>query len=309
MNYKEVYNSLIESRRNRILDENEYYERHHIIPKCIGGDDCKENIVMLTGREHFLAHAILALAYPKHKGLANAIMAMKQKWPARKMVDYTINSRIYERLKKQWIELHSGENHHLYGKTHSPEAKRKISEARKGTFPAKDVDGKIIMVHVDDPRVLSGELKHHTFQRIKSEKECADIKARTQGYDNPNARSITDEEMVNRAISFYLENDKIWDNEKWYQICKEENIPAFTFGRMRFGGKGKEEFIKRIEAIVGPITYYEKRKDPKWREEFRKNMKKKNFGWFYNEELKKNAQFNKDNPPEGWKRGRKLEWH
>jgi hypothetical protein len=35
------------------------HERHHIIPKSIGGSNSKNNIVYLTFREHFLAHWLL----------------------------------------------------------------------------------------------------------------------------------------------------------------------------------------------------------------------------------------------------------
>jgi hypothetical protein len=36
-----------------------YCEKHHIIPKCLGGSNDPSNIVALTAREHFLAHWLL----------------------------------------------------------------------------------------------------------------------------------------------------------------------------------------------------------------------------------------------------------
>jgi hypothetical protein len=36
-----------------------YTERHHIIPKCIGGTDEPSNIVRLSAREHYIAHRLL----------------------------------------------------------------------------------------------------------------------------------------------------------------------------------------------------------------------------------------------------------
>ena len=60
MNYKWHYDKLIETRKllNR-RKEDKYYELHHIIPKCKGGDNKKENLILLTAREHFLAHWLL----------------------------------------------------------------------------------------------------------------------------------------------------------------------------------------------------------------------------------------------------------
>jgi hypothetical protein len=42
MNYQKIYNQIIERAQNRILEG--YVEKHHIIPKCLGGLDNKELI-------------------------------------------------------------------------------------------------------------------------------------------------------------------------------------------------------------------------------------------------------------------------
>lgn len=36
-----------------------YTERHHVLPRSLGGTDDHDNIVILTGREHFIAHFLL----------------------------------------------------------------------------------------------------------------------------------------------------------------------------------------------------------------------------------------------------------
>jgi hypothetical protein len=74
MNYKLHYNNLIERSKNRILKC--YFEKHHILPKCIGGKDNKENLVNLTAREHFIAHILLSKIYPNEYGLIKAINIM-----------------------------------------------------------------------------------------------------------------------------------------------------------------------------------------------------------------------------------------
>ena len=42
---------------------NGYVERHHILPRALGGTDDSSNLVALTAREHFLAHMLLAKIY------------------------------------------------------------------------------------------------------------------------------------------------------------------------------------------------------------------------------------------------------
>jgi hypothetical protein len=51
-------------------------ERHHVLPKCMGGTDEKCNIVMLTAKEHFISHKILARMHPEVYGLWQAVIAM-----------------------------------------------------------------------------------------------------------------------------------------------------------------------------------------------------------------------------------------
>jgi hypothetical protein len=61
MNYSKHYTLLIERAKIRTLDC--YKETHHVIPKCIGGDDSSSNLVDLTAREHYIAHILLAKMY------------------------------------------------------------------------------------------------------------------------------------------------------------------------------------------------------------------------------------------------------
>ena len=41
------------------LPTTEYVEKHHIIPKSMGGNNSNENIAILTAREHFVCHLLL----------------------------------------------------------------------------------------------------------------------------------------------------------------------------------------------------------------------------------------------------------
>lgn len=74
MNYQNIYDSLIKRAKTRSLVG--YSETHHIIPKCLGGKDNKENLVELTPEEHYLAHQLLVKIHPKNYKLAFAANAM-----------------------------------------------------------------------------------------------------------------------------------------------------------------------------------------------------------------------------------------
>ena len=74
MNYTRIYESIINRAKERTLTDG--YERHHIIPRCLGGTDDKENLVKLTPEEHYVAHQLLTKMYPAHSGLAYAAILM-----------------------------------------------------------------------------------------------------------------------------------------------------------------------------------------------------------------------------------------
>lgn len=59
--YSKWYIALVETAKQkcRYRITGEYYEKHHIIPKSLGGNDTSDNLVLLTAREHFIAHACL----------------------------------------------------------------------------------------------------------------------------------------------------------------------------------------------------------------------------------------------------------
>jgi hypothetical protein len=59
MNYFLAYQRLVAKAKARVCPEG-YVERHHILPKALGGSDDSSNLVALTAREHFLAHVLLA---------------------------------------------------------------------------------------------------------------------------------------------------------------------------------------------------------------------------------------------------------
>lgn len=77
------YNSIINLAKSqqRNKDNNIYFESHHIIPKCMGGTYGKENLVLLTGREHFICHLLLCkmVEYKSQEyfKLVNAILYFK----------------------------------------------------------------------------------------------------------------------------------------------------------------------------------------------------------------------------------------
>jgi hypothetical protein len=145
MNYQKIYNQLINNAKDRILDS--YTESHHIIPKCLGGDNSKENLVNLTPEEHYIAHQLLVKLYPNNKKIIFAAHMMTVSNGRR-------NNKTYGWVRRKMSEAQSGKGNHMYGKTltdderkargssgeanpfygrnHSEESKKKISDSKLG---------------------------------------------------------------------------------------------------------------------------------------------------------------------------------
>lgn len=57
--YTVWYYSIIDNAKLRSLPKDTYIEKHHIIPRSMGGDDHNSNLVNLTAREHYICHYLL----------------------------------------------------------------------------------------------------------------------------------------------------------------------------------------------------------------------------------------------------------
>jgi len=132
MNYFTIYNNLINKAKSqqRIWhcekdSDGTYYERHHIVPRCMGGEGAlwehktHPNIVLLTAREHFIAHLLLHRAYPEEIRLQRALWALVN-FKKGKLV----SAKLYAEVKALMVSS-------LVGRAVSDETKQKLSEARK----------------------------------------------------------------------------------------------------------------------------------------------------------------------------------
>jgi hypothetical protein len=180
MNYKRQYDNII----SRALLENRkrgefYYEMHHIVPKCLGGLNNKENLVLLTAKEHYVCHHLLYKLHPHHRGIVYSFWRMSNR------LHIKITSTVYENLKilnSKFVTESNKKRKHTkeskdkisksklsksWGK-HSKESKDKISKSNKGK-PLTDKRKENIS------KALSGE-KHMFFGKKCSEQRKESIR-------------------------------------------------------------------------------------------------------------------------------------
>lgn len=124
MNYQKIYDNLIKKRVEN--PPTEKFERHHIVPKSLGGSNKKENIVKLTYREHYIAHLLLCRIHrstPNYYPMLRALSMMRAGRDDEKIK----NSRMFAYFRGDFVKMMSesqtGEGNSQYGKSwyHHPE--------------------------------------------------------------------------------------------------------------------------------------------------------------------------------------------
>ena len=171
--YKKLYTRLIDAAKteHRLKNNGVYYEQHHIVPDFLfknrkrtgpighldGSPNSRENLILLTFREHLLAHYYLYEIYKGSRYEYSAGSALQFFF-----IKATSNH-------KRQITLSEVDEKFLSEMEHIRALGIKsISRARKGRMPAVDAITRagVGSVLVNHPKVLSGEWIHHSKGKV-----------------------------------------------------------------------------------------------------------------------------------------------
>lgn len=132
MNYCRIYDQLMQGKHHR-KKGNVYYELHHIIPKTLGGTNAKSNLVLLTAKEHYVAHKLLIKMHPESIGLKVGLFRLTHASSNLKQ-EKKFNSRQYAYAKQVMSEaakMRRGPLNPFYGKIHNERTRELMSVAGK----------------------------------------------------------------------------------------------------------------------------------------------------------------------------------
>ena len=107
--YTKTYFKLIEKAKNNLFEG--YTEKHHIIPKSLGGSNDENNLVTLTARQHFIAHLLLTKMidgqkkYKMYNAFSKMLCVSKDNKSR-----YLPSSKFYEYSKKLMSEYMLNDN-------------------------------------------------------------------------------------------------------------------------------------------------------------------------------------------------------
>lgn len=183
MNYEKIYQSLVKSRQElRESKKTVGYELHHILPKSLGGSNDIDNLVLLTYREHYMAHLLLTKMYPNEAKIHYAFLCMlRDPHGERKLT-----SRMVDTIKSNYSEFkrwHSKVVNPMY----SLSAKKKISERMKKNNPNKGGSSN----HTAYPVEIifdSGEVQR--FEYLKQVTETLNVPYSSLKYANRNGLGL-----------------------------------------------------------------------------------------------------------------------
>lgn len=222
------------SNKNRVLAC--YTEKHHIVPRCMGGDDSVENLVVLTAREHYIAHLLLtkctSSAYKQKMSYALWNMVNRDNGERTSSTNY---SNVRTKHAKMLSENNSGNGNPMFGKQVSIETRQKISSKTKG-----------------------GKRSIETRERISKA---------TKGSNNPMFGIKKSEEFILASSMRMLENNPMKKEDAVSKIkdAKKNTINCFSVLKQQFIRVKADDYYANPELYKGnnskeAIEYKEKYK-------------------------------------------------
>lgn len=172
--YKKHYDNLMNKGKNRKLDG--YKERHHIIPRCMGGSNDKDNLVELTPEEHFVAHQLLIKIFPDDPKIALGAFMMTYHSSTMR-----INNKAFGWLRKEFAKSISKIN-----KANAATRGKKAGDTQRGKVLSDD--------HKEKLRIASFEKTHSEETKRKM---------------SQSALNLSDDKKQNRLACHYTPEYKI----------------------------------------------------------------------------------------------------
>jgi len=240
-NYKNYIEKMISLKERNLYDK---YQKHHIIPKCLGGTDDVENIVKLTIEEHIEAHKELANCfdigtYERNSNLsaANVLYVWLNRksdvnlngennpmWGKNHSKDTKIKigikskQKVYsDEYRNKLREAFMGDKNHRWGVKLSDETKKKISEAQIGDkhhwWGTKRSDETKIKIGQSQPNKIKVSKYNIDFIKLETY-DSINEGAKSNGISNGNLSGYFNKPEFTKYGSRRMLGGFIWKKEK-----------------------------------------------------------------------------------------------
>lgn len=254
MNHLRIYKNIIfnaNSQNRKKLRKNNinyvYYEKHHIIPRCLGGTDEKENLVLLTAREHYICHKLLTYIYPNEYKISLAFHYMTYN----KKYNNFISSRDYAYARELSVIFFSYIPNVWKGRKHSLETKKKMKDSwknRKNNKPVTEETRKKLS-EAGKGRKCSEETKKKISESQKGKKLSIETRKKISIAKKGKPGTPHTNEFKQKVAM----NNKKYKSGKKHSLETKKKMSA-----IRKGIKKSEEHKRKI--IEGRKKYFELKK-------------------------------------------------
>lgn len=250
--YDEFIKNILDT-RGRFGCGDIYHERHHIIPKCIGGTGEDENLIDLFAREHFVAHKLLAKENPDEEKLVYAWTFMSRIQRDNKIFEITPEE--YEDARLSYINL-------IKGKPLSEDHRKKIGEANKGKIRTEEMRRRMSLINrkewsEESRKKLSNSIsgKNHPlfgkhFSKESREKMSRARKGKQVGSSNPRALPIVQLDKDDNIIT-------VWEYIKKASLelnIDRSDITACAKGKLKSAGGYHWKYLYDNRSKAGDIV-------------------------------------------------------
>jgi hypothetical protein len=241
MDYLKVYRAIVERGQVREPDSEGYYEVHHIIPRCMGGGDERENLTTLTAREHFIAHWLLARVYPDHQGIGFSFWAMCNQKGATGKRDYKVSSRTYAEAKEKYSSENSKRQKKMW---QDPEYRERQSRIQKEIFNRPEYRERSSArerERYEDPEYREKQLIHSVREKER--------------WQDPEHRKTRIERMKEAWSKSECKDKKSSIlKERWKDPEYREKMSSLRKGKLSKSAKLSPEQVREIRSLIGQMT-------------------------------------------------------
>ena len=154
-----------------------YYESHHVVPKCLGGWESRDNLVRLTAAEHYIAHLLLMKMYPENRKLALPVILMS------KNIGIGKKNKLVAKARELAADSHRG-------RKRSDETRKKMSDAALRSYKLNPERGEAIAKR-NRSVVVTDEFRNKMSAIVKGRPSPMTGKNHSEDSKNKIARALT----------------------------------------------------------------------------------------------------------------------
>lgn len=255
----ETYNQFITNilnTRGRVITENIYKERHHIVPRAQGGSDSEENLIDLTAKEHFIAHKLLAKENPD-------ILCLQQAWACMAFMGkdhHEVTPEEFAECREAQAKLskirNTGTISPRRGIPLTEEHKEKIRTTCKLYKPTEEAKCKQSAAQMG--RQVSEETRKKLSLANKGRKRSAEFRQKCseckKGNTNAQGHKLS-QESIDKVLETKRKNGTYYWSEERKQKYYETEHPRWALSeetkqKMSAANKGKEKSSTHKESLA-----------------------------------------------------------